>query len=246
MFSFLLVRLPSPASPVRSALTFTSVARCSLSPSRTAALAQVARLSMAAFQLGSLISPELVKPLYTPAVYASLSPSLLSLLRTVGLANISLTIALRKTPPPTHLLNALSLSVTPIIYLLFPVKPLYITAPFCATLLVLATLNAATNPTQFNMSTSFRPPFYIKALIPCVTLFCAITNFTPHLPIATVYYLQLSLLHALTIAAPPAPLAHFILQFCTAALLLQHVPLLAALFLLTATSTLLLPRLGIT
>lgn len=106
-------------------------------------LVQVARLSMAFFQVGTIATPELVRPLYTSEVFAHLSPALLAALRTIGVANIALFFALRSNPQTKNvrrLIDMLTMSITGIIYTVFPMKPPLINVPFVGSLFILSAL----------------------------------------------------------------------------------------------------------
>lgn len=125
--------------------------RCSLAPRLSTVtsgiwLAQTARLSMAAFQLGSLVTSAVVQPLYTPQTFASITPPLLAILQAVGFANVGVFYAVRASRDNKRdcfLANAITMAATALVYIAFPVKPPHINVPFVSTLLIVAAVNAA-------------------------------------------------------------------------------------------------------
>ncbi|CAN8069573.1 unnamed protein product [Agarophyton chilense] len=107
-------------------------------------LAQTARITMAAFQIGALSTKAVVKPLYTKKIWALMSHSTISKLGAVGMSNLIMFEAIRDCrlkPTLSNLANALTMFGTGAIYVMFPVKGLAINIPFVASLFSAGVVN---------------------------------------------------------------------------------------------------------
>lgn len=138
-------------SPVRRNVRLHKGPQCSLVPQSSTLksgiwLAQTSRLAMAAFQLGSMVTPAVVEPLYTADAYVSITAPMLAILQAVGFTNVGLFFGVRATREnkrDCYFTNAITMAATAMVYLVFRVKPPQVNIPFTCTLLVVAAVNAA-------------------------------------------------------------------------------------------------------
>jgi len=99
---------------------------------------------MAGFQIGSLATTQVVQPLYTAETWATITPSALAALQTVGFAQLGVVLAVNAASSRTreaHIINVVTMALTALIYVVLPVKPLYINLPFVSTLFAVAVAN---------------------------------------------------------------------------------------------------------
>ena len=215
-------------------------------------LVQLARIVMAVVELSTIATNLIIQPMYIPAQCATVTPVILQQIQAVGLANLNLFTAIQMASSQTklkHLVNFIIMTLTGLIYLVLPVKPLWFVIPFTSSLFILAVLNAWEELKNQNVDTKqpFTSTFGLftqafKFLAASATLFFAfgLNGIPTPTMMSQVYLMQISLniiaSSFVSLRGKTTPIYDALLLGCIAFLIKPTSDLLAIIFTVSAAS----------